>query len=564
MIALVRSLTFNATFPRKFFYIRIILDYAIKEFSTVQSKASQYAFDIINILFYFLPIPHQRCMENSFKKFQRGDYSDYLFELKKTNENAYYYHEICNVMETKAIDAISKIFAILENKEKPRKKSEIDQLTPKIIEFSDNVCKNSTNELFDMIQHQFCAFLTSEKHINGTKDISFLLRSFLKRNPDKILRILVPHVLQALLTKETDTKQWDTPLGYYFKKAIPSISKKAESYSINKYLSNDGLFYYLTLLGIMLECGFYLTNGDSESSLVLSNYKEEIEMLIMLFMLETEKHKFAGHLIYSVFVGCTTTKYSELCLEEQTQWKDEKAILESYKSVGQFDPTKLKRNYNVASKKNLEYGKLLIENYCYGLGSFVLKELEKPGDLTNLVMSWLTIASKIIPGCIKGIRKEGDVIFGVAELSFKKACEDAELSKFYLALRPNLIEYMNKLIEKVKQRLGDKTTEKYPTKIIQAILCIISFSNPLAKYSINNLIDSIGSGRKLFKNPTCKDKVRKHKIFLEIMEYSRFQLAYFFDKLNEEPFPNLEVLARNLIDVIQLTPNLVNVYTRLI
>ncbi len=253
--ALMNPLLFDPVFPKKFLYLNLILTYAIKEIITVGSENGILALDIIGRVMYFVPLPHQQCLENAYKatigKRDHSDYGAFLMEKRKAEDNEYYYHELCNIMETRLTELLSKVFAILESKEKPRKGDRPDEFVRKITEVSDALCTNCTDEMFEILFQQFRTFLCAEPHVNVAKEVCVMLRFFDRRNPQEMAKLVVPYVFQALVSKE-DARTEKTVLDEYFRTTMPKAYAVACKYSLNKYVSGERLGYYVKILGSLL------------------------------------------------------------------------------------------------------------------------------------------------------------------------------------------------------------------------------------------------------------------------------------------------------------------------
>ena len=264
--SILYPLLFHPTFSKKFLYLSLILDYSIKEVITVSSENNSLALDIIGLIFYFNPLPHQICLEDAYKGVMKkrgekgtADYGAYLLERRKNSEFEYYYHDMCNTVETKLCDVVTRIFATLEVKEKPSKKDEGHEYIQRVLEIGEAISTNSTPELFEIVLTMFRTFLTNEPHPNSIKEISMLIKQFNRRDPAAIAKIVVPYVYQAVIHKEENAKLWTTPLGIYFKTACPSLYSAAAKYSLNS-VSAERLKYYCNLLGnVLTYSGFYNT-----------------------------------------------------------------------------------------------------------------------------------------------------------------------------------------------------------------------------------------------------------------------------------------------------------------
>lgn len=239
-------------------YLSIILDWAIKELITINSVNNSCALKMVTTIFNYAPLTHQRCLESSFKVMSNGknkmvDYSDYVFDLKKSNEAAYFYNEFCNSLEPKLLDIFGRVLGMLEIREAPTKKSAPDDFFNQLQDFAESLCTNTTNELFDMALDQFTSFLTKQPYPNCIKEIKIILGPFIRRTPEKLSKILIPLAIQAIISKDEDAKVWKLPLGSYFKETMPEVFQKASHYSINKYLSEEHLAFFCGILAEFLK-----------------------------------------------------------------------------------------------------------------------------------------------------------------------------------------------------------------------------------------------------------------------------------------------------------------------
>lgn len=231
----------------------MIFEFAIKEVISVTSSTNKLALDLIANLLYFLPLPHKSCLKDSYMKTMKTckekvmDYTDYLFSLSKKNENEYHYHELCNRMEDRLCELMSRILINLDMREKSNK-DDIDEYAQFVLQFIENICLNLTENLFDVILEQVASFLRSGVHLNCYEEINMFLCLFSKRSPEKTAKAVVPHVLQLLIKKKTDTSMWKSVLGSYFQGISPELYEKAIQYSINSCISKDHFNYYCNLL----------------------------------------------------------------------------------------------------------------------------------------------------------------------------------------------------------------------------------------------------------------------------------------------------------------------------
>ena len=149
----VHPLIFHPNFPKKFFYINIILEFALKEVISLPTTASILAFTLVSNLFTYLPLPHESCLRNAYKKAMQGttkvDYTDYLMRLKSLSlkegdtksSNEYYYHEMCNMAESRVCEVMDKILTHLEVREKPTKKGDwMNEYSQKVLDLAENMC----------------------------------------------------------------------------------------------------------------------------------------------------------------------------------------------------------------------------------------------------------------------------------------------------------------------------------------------------------------------------------------------------------------------------------------
>ncbi len=248
--AIINPLLFSETFPKKFFYLNMILETAIKEVIAVISTSNKLALDLISNLLHFLPLPHKTCLQEAYQSTTPKPtipYSRFLLALKQSHDDVYFYHVLCNSMEDRLCELLSRILTNMDGREKPNK-DDIDDYSQIVQDVAENMYRNMMQPVFDGQVAQLMSFLKGGVHLNCLNEISMLLRSMAKRAPQAVADAIIPHVLHALLRKATDAAPWTSPLGAYFKLAAPALHEKAAKFSLNTFISNDHCAYYCNML----------------------------------------------------------------------------------------------------------------------------------------------------------------------------------------------------------------------------------------------------------------------------------------------------------------------------
>eukprot|EP01022_Parablepharisma_sp_SALTPOND_P017318 TRINITY_DN2739_c0_g1_i1.p1 TRINITY_DN2739_c0_g1~~TRINITY_DN2739_c0_g1_i1.p1 ORF type:complete len:1715 (-),score=212.94 TRINITY_DN2739_c0_g1_i1:5488-10632(-) len=561
--SIVKPLLFHPDFPRKYFYLSLILDYAIREVITVGSENNLLALEIVSQIFYFLPLPHQRCLEDAYKVVAKRngssvEYETYLYNKRKSNECEYYYHETLNVFENKVCDVLTRMFAMLEVKEKPSKK-ELDQgFMQKVQEIGSALCTNSTNELFEVLMDQFKTFITSEAYPNAFKEVAVLIKHFVKRDPVAVSKTIIPYVFQALVSKEPDPKIWDAGVGQYVKSAMPGYYEVAHKYSLNKYVPVEKFKYYTGIL-----CNLLINNPEA-----YKQFKDCVNTLLVLLLLDADKNKNkeTGQLLYSILLGQLSRHWTTKIITQQSRWESEEKILESYKTVGQYDPSMLELVWGCYTKEGLEVCRELIQKLGFGLGEYAMEAISKnPGPESNaIVKNWLQVVSKVVPGCLSLMQKEGDKPFSIIGALLRKVTgEDKALAEFFFSLRPRLLSLASEITAKLSPAFSEQMTQKLAKKTMYALLSIIGLF-----YDFKQLIKAahlhfVRLDKNMYRNPTIKDYPRKYTYYYEKLNGLPQTISKCFEKDYEVPSAELRTAIHHFLDTLGHVPNLVTLLTLL-
>lgn len=520
----------------------MILELSIKELTSYYSENNPLALKTITTLFEYIPITHQRCIEECWKgKEKQHDYATSLFGLKNTNENEFFYHEVCNNMESRVVNIMEKILANLEHKDK-----NFDDLSINIEQFADNLCLMSTDELFDIVLQQFASFLIGEPHPNSILEINSFMKSFMLRSPEKLSRKVLPFILKTLVVREEEEpKIWDTKLGNYFKETDPEVYKLAIHHTINKYLPKEQLRFYCTILGNLFQYdeNIFIKNG------------KEIEELIYLFLLSNNKHnrKIGGVLANNIISAFTNYAYHLKPLVELESWNSNEKKLNFYKKVGQYEHSYIKSESRKVTKEGLVIVRNMLNKYCFGIHKIILGQTDSEKDM----ITWLYIFVDILPICISFIHKEGKNIFTLNETLVNRICgNDLDLLGFFKNLRVNLIKNLNSLLALIKPNLKVNSNQKFPGLILKCILSLHPAFPNLTQYQ--DFKSNAKANINQLKDPTQKDRARSPSYnFAKMSNLCTFP-SQVFERKNEIVFPELEELVHNLIDLLAFTPHIVS------
>lgn len=557
LYTILTPLIFSENFPKKFYYINLLLEHSIKEVISVGDNNNLMALKIIENIFNFMPLTHQKCLENTYAIYAKNkgitkSYDAFLHEKKKSNELEFYYHEMQNNLEPKMTEVLSRIFEIIAVREKPTNKEEDHSICDTIFYIASSIVNNSTQELFDILRNQFKTFITDGAKPNALKEVTCLIHNFSKRDPINMQKIIVPYVFKNLVNEENNPKIWNSPLGLFIQKSNPEWYNLVSKYSLNKYLDEESFVYYCGILGSVL-----LHSLDSYSL-----NKDKIHILLTLLLLENnnEKNKQAGHLLQSILFGRTEFIEISKPLPEQKRWSDPENILNSYKKIGQFDETRLEIQLKGYTKDRFEECRELIEKFGFKVGEFIneLSAKSNASESVNTILGWLHLSSKIIQGCIRIIQKDSEIKFNLSEQMFIKIFEnDAKLLEFYKTLRVRLLNLLNNITLKLLPIFANQLSPKLAKKNLDSLLnSLLVHWSPLAnKDLIHQLNDNMN--RKMYQNPTIKDYVRKSRYYIRKIYGLPYQLCACFERNLEIPNETIKLAVNNLIDTLAYVSDMV-------
>lgn len=545
--ALSNALMFNSTFDRKYYYIGLILDYAIKEINTVTSDASLFALNIAGRIFTFLPLIHKKCLADEYARVRGSvkSYEEYVNELNGLNELEYYYHKLMNGIEERVVNVLEKLFTILKFQETPTKESS-RMLVTRIHVIMLGIYSNSSNEVFETVLRLFKDYITSGPFPNARKEIAVIVSKLAKRDPVATANVVIPYCFQNLTSTEPDGEIWDSFLGKYIKQVLPEAYVLAHKYSLKNYLSSElNKYYSLLINAVMLdfpECFDY--------------HKEHIMTLVTLTLLNPKKSaaKITAKVLNTLLQSKLTFQNRAKTLAEQVRWRE---ILDAHKSIGQHDAEMLQLQWRRITKQDLVFSKQLIELFCLGLGECVLEGLAKsPGsESSGAAVAWIQIARKVIPACGTVTAKTNCIFSITRTLLEDKAEGDMQLVDFFHTLRSRLLILANKIVPAIMPNFYMNIVQRLPKLALDCFLSIICL--PHRYEEPKRPVDSIllKLEKTMYRSPIKRDYIRKYLFYYENAEKLPLVIANCLERSNEVPADELKEAICFALDILIYTPN---------
>ncbi len=284
---------------------------------------------------------------------------------------------------------------------------------------------------------------------------------------------------------------------------------------------------------------------------------------MILFTLEsdTKKHKQAAQLFYCLLSGSTSLLCLMKPITEQSRWANDDARLSSYKTVGQFDQTALYAKFRGTTRESLGLARELIQTFALSMKPVVLEAVDKAApDALSLVLRWLRMASSVVPGFVRHLRKQGEVRFPTIEPRMRKLCEGdtSGLADFFFSLRPKMMSAVNEVVGKLGPLLAKQTSQKLAKRALSSVLNSTYLFYDFKDLSKTSQLVHTEKNKNVFKNPTFKDYIRKYSFYYDNVAMVRQKLLKSFEKENEQPFPELQTSIKLFVDLIVHIPDLVS------
>jgi len=530
---LVMPLLLTKDLPKKFYYLRLILESSMKEIITIESIKSLTALEIIGKIFTFIPLTDSLFMKQAYERVGGKGVSYDKFLSKKEPES--YYHELLNTTEAKACDILGKVLTLLKNKEK-RDVTIVDNLNKRVEDIINALCNNTTKELFKVLLEKVKELITSDTFPNAKGELAVVIKAFARRD-SLTANTLIPLLFKKLTFKDT-SDQWKGGVGKFIESSLAKWYEDAKMYSLNDGLPKEKLSQYTQVISNIL----------SEDPNAYKEHKAKINTLLALLLVDKSKKRQAKELFQSILLG-------QLSFSATMKIIDEDKILEAYKTIGEFDSKKLKLEWKVYTKEAFEICRELIQFIGIELGEYALGL--SGSESNEVVVTWLKALSIIVPSCLSWIQKEGTTNFDFTLSILRKATDnDESLIEFFKTLRRQLMSLALKVVGKVIPTLANQANQKLANKIFK---CLLSLSNI---DRIHNELDVypklLPIDKKTYKDPTIKGNVRKYTYYYRKTSYLLFGITRRFQRINESPFNELKSSLHCLLDILNFIITYVN------
>ena len=540
LYSLVSPLLLTSESPRRFLYLKNIINKVLREILTVDSGTNSVPLCIIGNILYEIPLPHSNFLKTLYKD---SNYDHILKELKKTNEQAFYYHELLNGMEEQVNNLLDKVFAVAETMPKPSKKDNSRSFIDRVSLIAKSIAMNSTDNMFKMVLEKFKTFITSRINDNCIPEISEIIYHFCLRDPEAVADIIFPYAFKNLLTKKTDTKLWESLLGQYIKTSMNEWYDISNKYKLKEFITKNAFEYYCELIKSVM-------NIDGSA---YNRYKEEVIALIVLLILDKDKKRnnIATKLIDQLLWGKLSHKNRSKYLNELSKWKNP---LESYKAIGLFNEEMVEVQWKPMTKTNLEDAKEIIETLCFKLGQYVLDTLSKDND--SIIVTWLKISKSIGLDWFDIIRKEGTLTFSSVS-SLLQQIAGKEINDYFLTLRRRLLGLTIKIVEKVIPFIDTQITPRLVKNLLNSLLTSIKTVNAKSNNKNDKALALKRYHSALVKNPTIKTYSVNYASYSNKIWTIQRDIAKCFEKSNEEPFVEFQRAFECALELYKHVPDMV-------
>lgn len=525
--ALTVPLLIAQNVPKKFLYIRSILEASIRDIISVESTSNLIALEIVGKIFSFIPLT-------------TADHMKRVRQVPSTkdNEAEHYYHELLNCVEDKACDVLERVFAVLRNKDKVDKKLDSSALKDRVEEIATGLCTNSTMELFKKLLEKLKELVDSDVFPNAVSEVSCIVKAFARRD-SLAAESLIPYFFKRLAFKDESEDQWKEGVGRFVKESLKTWHEVARAYSLNDGIPKNKLVHYSQIISSIL----------AEDVNAYSKHKDKINIILALLLAGHSKYmKEAKEMFRSVLVG-------QLAFNAKMKPVDESKIPEAYKTIGEFSSDTLKLEWRQHTKEGLETCRDLIQSLGFDLGEFASNLLSKghASESNEVVTVWFKMMETVIPSCLpwlqKAEAKEETKDFNFTHKILTTVTNgDTSLTSFFLSLRPRLLSLATALTSQVAISLAAKTNQKFANKVFKCLLSLATINyeqRDTDAYPAISIID-----KKKYRNPTVHDNVRKCLFYYRKVGNLLYDVSRRFQRVNESPFDGLKVAFNSIFETL--------------
>jgi len=537
MLNFITQMMLNSNFNQKYAYIEQILKTMISEIKYSPHSSSILAIKIITNILAFLPISNKNQLKQDFK----GDYKNYLEELKKNNENSYFYHTLINSLEEKIMKIMKNILEYCENRDLPDKDDE-NLFSASIENFVLNVFPNISKEIINMLFVEFNKFLVTRIHLNCKAEIQVILSGFIKRIPNEVFGSIFEYSHKEILRKID--KSYEKP------KYFELFSSKCD-FMLNPYIQVEHLEYFVEILYTLI------TNFPNEIS---ETYTQSIEQIIILLMLNEDKKKRKNYKIMYKAILFNFTKIWNIQISREMQ----EIFINSENLISKFNE-KLNSQWIFPTASKLENAKNILTKFCIKFGESLL---ENKATDSNLLKKWLKIIFISFSACSDFINNSENILKIDNILYYK----NSELSGFYTKiLKAKIYEILYKITK------NNETLKNSSTKILSKIFKTSTQIINISKYAqnielfIRTKLESMDYNQK-YKSFIKQEHGLKYfyyiqkglQYYYEICDYCQLKSNYMDSNLNLFIFEINDLIKINpSILEPEITGNFINIVTKI-